>query len=118
MTLARFGGLVYAMFGGWVLIVNVIDHSNPGWTLAWVLTSGFFGALGGILFLLSFDGPDRLRSRRVRLLGWLGMLVLGILPWSYWFLTLPIVLLTIGGARRVLPPCASPFGPGEVHSAQ
>lgn len=94
-TLARLVGLTYTILGLWVFIINVIQFSYSGWTLVWILVSGVLGAVGGVFYLLSFDGPDRIRTRRTRFSGWVGMLVLALLPWSYSFVVLPMLLLTI-----------------------
>ena len=91
----RLVGLAVALLGAWVLFINLADISYSGWVLVWILSAGLFGALGGVLFLLSFDGPPRARTRQVRLLGWLGMLFLALLPWSFQFVMLPLVLLTL-----------------------
>jgi multisubunit Na+/H+ antiporter MnhB subunit len=109
-TFYRLIGLAFTMLGMWVLFVNLVEDRDPGWILVWILSAGFIGALGGILFLLSFDGPERFRSRQVRFLGWLGMLFLGVLPWSFQFVMLPLVLLVLPamGMRPQLRGQASP----------
>lgn len=94
-TYARFVGLVMTILGVWVFAINVIEDSYSGGTLRWILASGALGAVGGVLYLLSFDGPDPLRTRWVRVSGWIGMLVLAVLPWSFTFLVLPMFALTI-----------------------
>ena len=94
-TLARFVGLIFALLGAWILVVNLASMSYSGWILTWVLTSGIVGAAGGALYLLSFDGPERLRTRPVRLTGWLGMLVLAFLPTSLSIPLLAMILLTL-----------------------
>jgi hypothetical protein len=91
----RLIGLAVTLLGAWVLFINLVEVSYSGWVLAWILSAGFSGAVGGVLFLLSFDGPARARRRQVRLLGWLGMLFLALLPWSFQFVMLPLVLLTM-----------------------
>jgi hypothetical protein len=91
----RLVGLAFALLGGWVLFINLVEVNYSGWILAWVLSAGFFGALGGVTFLLSFDGPEKLKNRRTRLLGWLGILFLALLPWSFQFVMLPLALLLI-----------------------
>ncbi|MDH3308565.1 MAG: hypothetical protein OEO77_13740 [Acidimicrobiia bacterium] len=95
LTLARAVGLIVVLFGGWVFTINVIEDSYSGVTRAWILTSGVLGVVGGVLYLLSFDGSERFRSRRFRTAGWVGMLVLGLVPWSFSFLMLPMILMTI-----------------------
>ncbi len=91
----RLVGLAFALLGAWVLFINVLEVSYSGWILVWILSAGFLGALGGVLFLLSFEGPARLRNRQVRLVGWLGILFLALLPWSFQFVMLPLALLLL-----------------------
>lgn len=104
----RLIGLAVTLLGAWVLFINLVDVSYSGWVLVWILSAGLLGAIGGVLFLLSFDGPPRARTRQVRLLGWLGMLFLALLPWSFQFVMLPLVLLTLpalatGYSQEVAP---------------
>lgn len=94
-TLPRFVGLAMTILGVWVFAINLIEDSYTGGTRVWILASGALGAAGGLLYLLSFDGPDRFRTQWTRLSGWVGMLVLALLPWSFTFLVFPMVLLTI-----------------------
>ncbi len=92
---ARFVGLLFTLLGGWIFAVNIFDDSYSGAVLAWIIFAGASGAIGGVVYLLSFDGPARFRTLKVRLSGWLGMLILGLLPWSFAFLMIPLVLLQI-----------------------
>ncbi|HKX75992.1 MAG TPA: hypothetical protein VJR05_11465 [Acidimicrobiia bacterium] len=91
----RLMGLLVAGLGGWIAVSNLGEGSYMGGTLAWILVSGVFGAVGGVVYLLSFDGPDRFRTPSVRRLAWLGMLVMALLPWSFQFVLLPMLLLTL-----------------------
>jgi hypothetical protein len=91
----RLVGLAFALLGGWVLFINLVEAGYSGWVRVWVLSAGLFGALGGVTFLLSFDGPEKLKNRRTRLLGWLGILYLALLPWSFQFVMLPLAMLLI-----------------------
>jgi hypothetical protein len=102
-TFYRLIGLSSTMFGTWVLMVNLVEVSYAGWILAWILSAGFLGAIGGVLFLLSFDGPARFRSGQMRLLGWTGMLFSAFLPWSFQFVMLPFVLLVLPALNVQLP---------------
>jgi hypothetical protein len=94
-TFARFVGLVMTILGVWVFAINLIEDSYTGGTLRWILASGGLGAVGGVLYLLSFDGPDWVRTRWIRVSGWIGMLALAVLPWSFTFLVLPMFALTV-----------------------
>ena len=91
-TFARFVALGVALLGLWVLVGNLADISYSGWTLAAVLLAGAAGAIGGTAYLLSFDGPPRVRTVSIRRLGWGGMLVLALLPSSLSLLLLLVVL--------------------------
>lgn len=93
--LARFVGLVMTILGTWIFVINLAEDSYSGGTRIWILTSAVLGVMGGVVYLLSFDGPDRFRTHWVRLLGWTGILVLAFLPWSFTFVVFPMVLLTI-----------------------
>ena len=53
------------------------------------------GLLGGIAYLLSIDGPERMRTRSWRVWGWLGLLASATLPHSFTLVVLPAVLLLI-----------------------
>ena len=92
---ARFVGLLFALLGGWIFAVNIFDDSYSGAVFAWIVIAGASGAIGGALYLLSFDGPPSFGALKVRLSGWVGMLILGLLPWSFAFLMMPLLLLTI-----------------------
>lgn len=94
-TLAKFVGLIFTVLGLWVLVVNLVDVSYSGAILAWILASGVLGCAGGLLYLLSFDGPERLRTRRARIIGWVGMVALAMLPTSLSIPLLAMVLLVI-----------------------
>lgn len=86
LTFARFSGLVMVILGGWVFGANVSQLFTEGSSstdtgvLIWILLTGAAGAVGGLLFLLSFDGPERLANRRTRIWGWIGMLAGAFLP--------------------------------------
>lgn len=83
------------ILGVWVLAINLTEDSYTGGIRAWILASAALGAVGGVLYLLSFDGPDPLRTRWARVAGWIGMLALAVLPWSFTFLVLPMFALTV-----------------------
>lgn len=86
LTFARFSGLVMVILGGWVFGANVWELLTEGSSgtdtgvLVWILLTGAAGAVGGVLFLLSFDGPERFANRRTRTWGWIGMLAGAFLP--------------------------------------
>ena len=101
--------MAFVILGEWVFAVNLLEPRYSGWIRLWVLGSGVLGAVGGLAFLLSFDGPNRLRNRGVRFLGWMGMVAFAVLPWSFWFL---MVLLTL----LVIPTLLSPSDSSETLS--
>jgi hypothetical protein len=115
-SLARFVGLVFVLAGAWVFFINLIgavtDGSYEGWVLVWILVAGVAGAVGGALFLLSIDGPERFRTRRTRLIGWLVMWGLATLPSALMLVLAPFLVFTIPAlvhdpespAPRVLEP--------------
>ena len=109
-SVARFVGLAFVMLGVWILVVNLLDIAYHGRWLALILGSGAAGAAGGTLYLLSFDGPGRFRSRPTRLVGWVGMLILALLPWSFWFVMQALVLVAV--PSLFLP--AKPTAPSGV----
>ena len=94
-TFYRLLGLMFAMLGSWILYHNLAEIRYSGLILLWILSAGFFGVVGGLLFLLSFDGPVRLRTSRLRFAGWLGIMFLALLPQSLQLATLPLTLLLI-----------------------
>lgn len=98
VTFARFVGLVVLILGGWIAGLNawlslVSGDGYDGSVLALVLLTGIAGAVGGVAYLLSFDGPKRFRTQRVRLYGWAGMLISALLPTSLTLMILPMVIL-------------------------
>lgn len=83
------------ILGVWIIASNLLQDRSDGAIPGWVFGFAAIGAIGGSLYLASLDGPDRFRRRSVRIGGWVGMLVLALLPWSFWFVTLALVLLVI-----------------------
>ena len=98
-TYARLVGLMVALLGAWLVSVNVIEHVlgentyEPASFLYLVIGLGLTGLVGGVAFLLSWDGPERFRSRAVRVMGWLGMVFMSLLPWTFSFVLFPLVAL-------------------------
>jgi hypothetical protein len=91
-TFARIVGLVFALLGLWVLVINLVDIGYSGALLASILIAALLGGAGGVVFLLSFDGPDRWRTRGIRIAAWLGMLALALLPTG---LSIRLVVLVV-----------------------
>lgn len=92
-------GLVFVVLGMWVLVANLIQIAYSGWTLVLILGAGAMGATGGVLYLLSFGGLARFTNRGTRLLGWIGMLVLALLPSG---LSLPLLAMLLATAPTLL----------------
>lgn len=95
-TSAKFVGLVIMILGAWVVIVNLGDAFQArggyqGWVLLWIFTSGTAGAIGGLFYLVSFDGPDRFRTTRTRVASWFGMLGGALIP----SMILPILVVLV-----------------------
>lgn len=87
-TFARLTGLVIFLYGTWMFTINLIEDLfgdntyQPPWVLYMVLGFGLVGGVGGALYLLSLDGPERFRRRTTRMIGWAGMLICAVLPAS------------------------------------
>ena len=96
---ARLIGLLVVVLSAWMVSVNVVQHVfgentyDPPAMLYVVLGFGLVGMVGGTVFLLSWDGPQRFRSPALRVVGWLGMMFMAFLPWSFTFLFFPLVAL-------------------------
>lgn len=96
---ARLIGLMVVALGTWMVSANVVEHVlgentyDPTWMLFVVIGFGLVGVVGGVTFLLGWDGPPRFRSSMIRTLGWLGMIFMAFLPWSFTFLFFPLVAL-------------------------
>lgn len=98
--IAKFVGYAVMLLGGWVFGMNgwqalTSDGGYEGRILWLVLGTGLAGFVGGLFYLLSFDGPRSLRTERVRLWGWAGMLISALLPHSLTLLILPLVFLAV-----------------------
>jgi hypothetical protein len=59
------------------------------------------GLLGSVTLLLSIDGPARWRNRSRRVLGWIGLMILALLPAQPILVTFPLGLL--GAFTMFLP---------------
>jgi len=96
ITLARLVAIGFVLLGAWVLVINlpdlfVSDPDYTGWILAWILVTSVAAIVGGVLFLLSFDGPQRFRTRQARLRGWVVMFVGALIP----SMILPFLVLLV-----------------------
>ncbi len=85
--LVRFVGLIFILYGLLLFAETVIDlfqgevdANTPLWAIAWFLASGLAALAGGVMFILSFDGPPRWRTRLRRGTGVGLMLASSLLP--------------------------------------
>ena len=98
LTFARFAGLVMLMSGVWIFAGNIRlvggEYGYGPWVLPWILGTGVAGAVGGLFYLLSIDGPKRFRTKRTRRWSWLGMMLGALVPSLVAPFLVVIVLLT------------------------
>ena len=100
--LVRFVGLIFVLYGlllfaGTVvdLVQGDVDADTPLWAVTWFLASGLAALVGGVIFILSFDGPPRWRTR-LRRGGGVGlMLASSLLPSTVGSIVFVFALLTI-----------------------
>lgn len=104
-TFARFVAVSVAILSGWMFVVNLPfqDRGWEPWALVWILASGLAGAVGGVLYLLSIDGPRRFRTRAYRAWGWVAMLAAVILPTTLTIMLVPLVLVLAPSLFTVPP---------------
>jgi hypothetical protein len=106
-TLSRLIGLTLLLYSARGLFVNLAavftgDFQDPPWTTWVVVEVMLVGLAGSAAFLLSFDGPPRWRTTGRRLLGWVGMLICGLLP-SQWVIVMAPIAVTGGFALFIRP---------------
>lgn len=93
---ARLVALVVLLLNAWIFVVNLWEQGYAQtWVLVWVLASGLLGAVGALIYLFSIDGPPRFQTRSWRLTGWAGMMAASLLPHSFTFVVIPLVLALI-----------------------
>jgi hypothetical protein len=94
---ARFIGIAVCLYAGWMFLGNLIvavlgeNRYSSTWVLPMVLAAAAVGVAGSAVFLLSFDGSSRWRTRTWRVVGWSGMVLCLLLPTSISFFLLPLV---------------------------
>jgi hypothetical protein len=98
LSVARLIGLAFAMYGAWILLgtlASVIAGGSydPTWVPWLVMGVCLAGLLGSVTLLLSIDGPARWRNRTRRALGWLGLMILAVLPTQAILVMFPLGLL-------------------------
>ena len=107
-TFARFVGLTLLLYTSWVLIVSLANALSGVvydelWTPWLIMGIAVVGLSGSVAFLLSFDGPQRWRTRGRRSLGWLGMMFCAaLLPSQLIVIMAPLTAL--GLLTLLIPP--------------
>jgi hypothetical protein len=109
LSLARFIGIAFAMYGAWGFFGNLGtliagDSHDPTWVPWLVMGVCLVGLLGSVTLLLSIDGPARWHNRSRRVLGWSGLMILALLPAQAILVMFPLGLL---GAFTLLLPVES-----------
>lgn len=94
-ALARMVAAGMTILGVWIFTISFQAGHEVTRAYILILVSSALGAIGGVIFLLSIDGPYWMRTRWARAIGWSGMLLLAALPWSLWMYAFGAVLLTI-----------------------
>lgn len=97
---ARFVAVIVMILGAFNVVSTVVGLFNseiegPFLLLVLFLTTNVSGAVGGLAYLLSFDGPKYMRTQRMRLYGWGGMLIYSLLPTPLTLMILPMVVVVI-----------------------
>lgn len=93
---ARFVAVSVTLISAWTFVINIAQPANwAPWVFVWIIASGIIGVVGGVVYLLSLDGPIRFRKRLFRQGGWLMMLLAVALPTSLTFMLVPMVLVLI-----------------------
>ncbi|MBW3666379.1 MAG: hypothetical protein KY394_02165 [Actinobacteria bacterium] len=82
LTFARFVGLAVSILGGVDRGVEPRRRRLSGCRTGHHRGLRHHRGRRGLAYLLSFDGPARFRERRVRVVGWAGMLISVLLPSS------------------------------------
>jgi hypothetical protein len=101
VTFARFVGLMVLILGGWAAtsfiwaLFTEDSRTESLGLVALVVFMWLAGAVGGLFYLLSFDGPNRFRTQKTRMWGWIGMLAAGLVPTSLTLMILPLVAAVI-----------------------
>lgn len=114
LMLARLVALAVAALGAWVLVRNVTEPNYEGWALAYIVLTSLSGLVGGILFLLTIDGPRRFRVPSWRMWGWWLMLA-SVIHTTVNVIAIPFVAVVFPG----LPWMRSPEeDPGEMLTSQ
>lgn len=98
--LARFVGLIFVLYGALLLFGNLIGLIGgtvdaPWWAVLWVLSSGAVAMVGGVLFILTFDGPASWRAKRRRVVAVALMMLSSFVPSTVGAITFVFAVLAI-----------------------
>lgn len=98
--LARFVGLIFVLYGALLFFGNLFSYFGgnveaPWWAILWVLVSGAVAMAGGAGFILTFDGPERWRTRKSRALAVAMMMLSSFVPSTVGAITFVFAVLTI-----------------------
>lgn len=100
--LVRFVGLIFVLYGLLLFVGNLVDLAQggvdadtPWWAITWILGSGLAALAGGVLFILSFDGPQRWRTKFWRGTGVGLMMASSLLPSTVASIVFVFAILTI-----------------------
>lgn len=98
--LARFVGLVFVLYGALLFFGNLIgllggNVDAPWWAILWVLSSGALAIAGGVLFILTFDGPTPWRAKRRRAVAVALMMLSSFVPSTVGAITFVFAVLAI-----------------------
>jgi hypothetical protein len=93
---ARLVSIAIALLGAWILIRNVTGRNYEGWVLAYILLTSLLGLVGGTLYVLTMDGPQRFHTSTWRMWGWWLMLV-SVIYTTINVIAVPLVALVFPG---------------------
>ena len=105
--LARVVGNAVLLYSGVIFFGNAVGAMagadyDSGAIVLLIVGVGAIGLAGGVVFLLSLDGPESWRTTTRRSLGFIGMMIAAFLSTSWLFLIAPVTLL--GGLALLIPP--------------
>ena len=98
--LARFVGVIFVLYGALLFFGNLFTYFGggvdaPWWAIGWVLASGAIAMVGGLGFILTFDGPDSWKSRKRRTAAVALMMLSSFVPSTVGAITFVFAILAI-----------------------
>ena len=96
--LARFVGLIFVLYGALLFFGNLFSYFGgnvdaPWWAISWVLASGLVAMGGGAGFIVTFDGPEKWRTRKRRAIAVAMMMLSSFVPSTVGAITFVLALL-------------------------